>query len=54
MIFLYRIQRVFPVTQFDARLKELRDAFGEGVALNMQNLVDSHDATRIGSANSQC
>lgn len=38
------------VTQFDARLKELRDAFGEGVALNMQNLVDSHDATRIGSA----
>ncbi|WP_303311912.1 glycoside hydrolase family 13 protein [Hymenobacter sp. BT730] len=37
-------------TQFDARLKELREAFGPGVALNMQNLVDSHDATRIGSA----
>ncbi|UOQ71555.1 glycoside hydrolase family 13 protein [Hymenobacter cellulosilyticus] len=38
------------VTQFDAKLKELREAFGPGVALNMQNLVDSHDATRIGSA----
>jgi cyclomaltodextrinase len=38
------------VTQFEARLKELREAFGPGVALNMQNLVDSHDATRIGSA----
>ena len=37
-------------TAFDARLKELREAFGPGVALNMQNLVDSHDATRIGSA----
>jgi glycosidase len=39
-----------PVTQFDARLKELREAFGGGVALNMQNLMNSHDATRIGSA----
>jgi cyclomaltodextrinase len=38
------------VTQLDARLQELREAFGEGVALNMQNLVDSHDATRIASA----
>ncbi|MDO7874783.1 glycoside hydrolase family 13 protein [Hymenobacter sp. ASUV-10] len=38
------------VTQFDARLKELREAFGEGVAFNMMNLVDSHDATRIASA----
>ncbi|TGE28731.1 glycoside hydrolase family 13 protein [Hymenobacter metallicola] len=38
------------VTEFDARLQELREAFGPGVALNMQNLVDSHDATRIGSA----
>ena len=38
------------VTQFDARLKELREAFGEGVALNMQNLMNSHDATRLGSA----
>ena len=38
------------VTQFDARLKELRDAFGEDVAFNMQNLMDSHDATRLGSA----
>lgn len=38
------------VTQFDTRLKELREAFGEGVALNMQNLMDSHDATRVGSA----
>ena len=38
------------VTQFDAQLKELREGFGEGVAMNMQNLVGSHDATRIGSA----
>lgn len=38
------------VTKFDAQLKELREGFGEGVAMNMQNLVDSHDATRIGSA----
>ena len=38
------------VTAFDARLKELREAFGTGVAFNMQNLMNSHDATRIGSA----
>lgn len=37
-------------TVFDARLKELREAFGTGVAYNMQNLMNSHDATRIGSA----
>jgi cyclomaltodextrinase len=38
------------VTQFDSKLKELREAFGEGVALNMQNLMNSHDATRLASA----
>jgi glycosidase len=38
------------VTQFDSQLKALREGFCEGVAMNMQNLVDSHDATRIGSA----
>lgn len=38
------------VTQFDSRLKELREAFGEGVAFNMQNLMNSHDATRLASA----
>ena len=38
------------VTQFDDRLKELREAFGNDVALNMQNLMNSHDATRIASA----
>ena len=38
------------VSKFDAQLKELREGFGEGVAMNMQNLVGSHDATRIGSA----
>ncbi|GAA4323256.1 glycoside hydrolase family 13 protein [Flaviaesturariibacter amylovorans] len=37
-------------TTFDKRLRELREAFGRGVALNMQNLMNSHDATRIGSA----
>ena len=38
------------VTEFDRRLKELREAFGENVALNMQNLMNSHDATRLASA----
>ena len=38
------------VTQFDAKLKELREAFGPAVAFSMQNLMNSHDATRIGSA----
>lgn len=38
------------VTEFDTRLKELREAFGSGVAFNMQNLMNSHDATRVGSA----
>ena len=38
------------VTVFDRKLKELREAFGEGVALNMQNLMNSHDATRLASA----
>ena len=38
------------VTEFDSKLKELREGFGEGVAMSMQNLVGSHDATRIGSA----
>lgn len=38
------------VTEFDKKLKELREAFGEGVALNMQNLMNSHDATRLASA----
>ena len=38
------------VTAFDARLRELREAFGNDVALNMQNLMNSHDATRLASA----
>jgi len=38
------------VTQFDKQLRELREAFGTGVAYNMQNLMNSHDATRIGTA----
>lgn len=38
------------VTQFDGKLKELREAFGENVAFNMQNLMNSHDATRLASA----
>lgn len=38
------------VTEFDARLKELREAFMNDVALNMQNLMNSHDATRLASA----
>lgn len=38
------------VTEFDNKLKELREAFGENVAFNMQNLMNSHDATRLASA----
>jgi cyclomaltodextrinase / maltogenic alpha-amylase / neopullulanase len=38
------------VTEFDRKLKELREAFGEDVAFNMQNLMNSHDATRLASA----
>jgi cyclomaltodextrinase / maltogenic alpha-amylase / neopullulanase len=48
--FFVQDEKACTVTQFDAQLKGLREGFGEGVALNMQNLVDSHDATRIGSA----
>jgi len=48
--FFVQDAKAISVTQFDAQLKELREGFGEGVAMNMQNLVGSHDATRIGSA----
>jgi cyclomaltodextrinase len=48
--FFVQDEKASTVTKFDAQLKELREGFGEGVAMNMQNLVDSHDATRIGSA----
>ncbi|WP_210465159.1 glycoside hydrolase family 13 protein [Rufibacter roseolus] len=48
--FFIQEKKASTVTQFDSKLKELREAFGEGVALNMQNLMDSHDATRLGSA----
>ena len=50
MTFFVQDTTASTVTQFDARLKELREAFGPGVAFNMQNLMNSHDATRIGSA----
>lgn len=42
--------KAIKVSAFDKQLKDLRVAFGEGVAHNMQNLVDSHDTNRIGSA----
>lgn len=48
--FFVQEKKAATVTQFDKQLRELREAFGPGVALNMQNLVDSHDATRIASA----
>jgi cyclomaltodextrinase len=48
--FFVREQTPVSVTEFDKQLKELRIGFGEGVAQNMQNLVDSHDSNRIGSA----
>jgi glycosidase len=48
--FFVQEEKASTATEFDARLKQLREAFGKGVALNMQNLMDSHDATRLGSA----
>ena len=50
MIFFVQDKTASTVTQFDKKLKELREAFGEGVAFNMQNLMNSHDATRVASA----
>ena len=37
-------------SEFDKRLKELRDAYPIDVTMVMQNLIDSHDANRIASA----
>jgi cyclomaltodextrinase len=48
--FFVQDAKAISTTEFDRRLKELREAFGWNVALNMQNLMNSHDATRIGSA----
>ena len=36
-------------SDFDKRLKKLRNAFPDGVSSVMQNLFDSHDSNRIGS-----
>ncbi|MCB2156125.1 glycoside hydrolase family 13 protein [bacterium] len=36
-------------SEFDAKLRDLRNAFGGGVASVQQNLFDSHDTNRIGS-----
>jgi glycosidase len=36
-------------TQFDAKLKELRELYPKGVPYVVQNLFGSHDANRIGS-----
>lgn len=48
--FFVREKAPISVTAFDDHLKKLREGFGDGVAKNMQNLVDSHDTNRIGSA----
>jgi len=37
-------------TEFDARLRELRGAYPTEVAHVMQNLIDSHDSSRLASA----
>ncbi|HEY0045331.1 MAG TPA: glycoside hydrolase family 13 protein [Flavobacterium sp.] len=47
--FFVQDTKAISVTQFDTQLKELREAFGNDVALNMQNLMNSHDATRLAS-----
>lgn len=36
-------------TEFDRKLRELREAFPAEVAYGMQNLLDSHDSSRVGS-----
>lgn len=36
-------------SEFDRQLKELREAFPEGVSYVQQNLFDSHDANRVAS-----
>jgi cyclomaltodextrinase len=48
--FFVRDKSPISVSEFDRQLKHLRLGFGDGVAKNMQNLVDSHDTNRIGSA----
>ncbi|RYY40851.1 MAG: alpha-amylase [Chitinophagaceae bacterium] len=48
--FIVQDSLAIKASEFDQRLRALREAFGNGVALNMQNLMNSHDATRIGSA----
>jgi cyclomaltodextrinase len=48
--FFVRETSPITVTTFDEHLKQLRLGFGDGVAKNMQNLVDSHDTNRIASA----
>ncbi|MDX2127835.1 MAG: glycoside hydrolase family 13 protein [Chloroherpetonaceae bacterium] len=35
------------VSEFDKKLKQLRESFPEEVAYGMQNLMDSHDAARL-------
>ncbi|MBI2267313.1 MAG: glycoside hydrolase family 13 protein [Armatimonadetes bacterium] len=40
--------RVSP-SQFDRKLRELREAYAPSVAYAMQNLLDSHDTARIGT-----
>lgn len=46
--FIDRRNRI-STTAFDARLRELREAFDPCVAYVQQNLFDSHDSNRIGS-----
>ncbi|RYY87523.1 MAG: alpha-amylase [Chitinophagaceae bacterium] len=48
--FIVQDSLAIKASEFDQRLRALREAFGTGVALNMQNLMNSHDATRVGSA----
>lgn len=48
--FFVQDEKAISVSVFDKRLKDLRLAFVPGVTYNMQNLVDSHDTNRIGSA----
>jgi cyclomaltodextrinase len=47
--FFIRTRSRITATQFDKRLRELRDAFPSDVAYGMQNLLSSHDSERIGS-----
>ena len=47
--FFVETGQAIPPSEFDRRLRELREAYPECVAYTMQNLLGSHDTARIAS-----